>query len=99
MKAASFLAFGLIAMLFIAGCGKTEPQAGANAAAKVFKYPLVTSPTTLDPGKVQDGDTIDLVQQVFEGLVKWGDDNRVQPALAEKWEIVDGGRGFVFHLK
>jgi len=99
MKAASFLAFGLIAMLFIAGCGKTEPQAGANAAAKVFKYPLVTSPTTLDPGKVQDGDTIDAVQQVFEGLVGWSPDNKPEGRLAEKWEIQDGGKTYLFTLR
>lgn len=99
MKAASFLAFGLIAMLFIAGCGKTEPQAGANAATKVFKYPLVTSPTTLDPGKVQDGDTIDAVQQVFEGLVGWSPDNKPEGRLAEKWEVQDGGKTYLFTLR
>ena len=60
----------------------------ARAVAKgrqgVFRYPLPTNPTSLDPGKVQDGDTIDVCQQVFEGLVKWGEDNTVQPNLAEK---------------
>lgn len=90
----------LILAIALAGCGKGNFSKRVRAGKEgVFRYPIVTTPTTLDPGIVQDGDTIDLVQQVFEGLVFWGEDNVVHPMLAEKWDIQDGGKTYVFHLK
>jgi oligopeptide transport system substrate-binding protein len=100
--------FGLFTVaalsLFVLGCGKTGGGGGgfsdrSTSKGGVFRYPLPTNPTTLDPGKVQDGDTIDVTQQIFEGLVKWGEDNKVQPNLAEKWDISPDGKTYTFHLK
>jgi oligopeptide transport system substrate-binding protein len=71
----------------------SEKQSG------VLKYPLPTNPTSLDPAKVQDGDTIDVVQQVFEGLVKWGENNAVVPNLAQEWKISEDGTLYTFFLK
>lgn len=80
------------------GCGNFSKRSQTDLEG-VFRYPIVTNPTTLDPGKVEDGDTIDLLQQVYEGLVGWSPDNKVEPRLAEKWEIKDGGTTYVFTLK
>jgi oligopeptide transport system substrate-binding protein len=88
--------------LGLVGCGKgnfNERSASANAKAGVFRYPIPTVPTSMDPGKVQDGDTIDVIQQVYEGLVGWNEKNEVEPKLAESWEVVDGGKGYIFHLR
>ena len=92
----------LILPLGLVGCGKgnfSERSATANAKANVFRYPIVTKPTTMDPGKVQDGDTIDVIQQVYEGLVGWDEKNEVEPKLAERWDVTDGGKTYVFHLR
>lgn len=84
----------------LAGCGKSSfSETKAAGTAGIFRYPIVTNPTTLDPGIVQDGDTIDLLQQVYEGLVKWGEDNTVQPNLAESWEVKENGKIYVFKIK
>lgn len=71
----------------------------SSAKSGVLRYPLPTNPTSLDPAKVQDGDTIDVVQQVFEGLVKWGENNKVQPNLAQSWTISEDGKVYTFKLK
>ncbi|MBV6490759.1 MAG: peptide ABC transporter substrate-binding protein [Fimbriimonadaceae bacterium] len=82
------------------GCGKGGfSEREAVGKENTFRYPIVTNPTSLDPGVVQDGDTLDMMQQVYEGLVTWGTDNRVHPLLAESWDIEDGGRTYVFKLK
>ncbi len=65
----------------------------------ILRYPLTTKPTTLDPGLVQDGDSITIISQVYEGLVQWNEKNEVQPDLAEKWEISPDGKTYTFHLK
>ncbi len=81
-----------------AGCGHKD-GATARKADNVFRYPIKTSPTTFDPAMVQDGDTIDLLQQVFEGLVQWSPDNKVVPCLATKWETSKDGLTYTFHLR
>lgn len=84
----------------VAGCGSGGfSKKAQEGKANVFRYPIVTNPTSLDPGVVQDGDTIDLLQQVYEGLVMWSEDNVPVGNLAERWDIEDGGRTYVFHLK
>ena len=97
-------ALGLAGLALLAitlpGCN-TFGNAGARAApANTFRYPLTSDPTTLDPGKVEDGTTIDLLQQVYEGLVKWDANNQIVPNLAEKLpDISADGRVYTFHLK
>lgn len=98
--------FGAAALVALAmfGCGNqgggfSQREAAQTQKVGVFRYPIPTNPTTLDPAKVEDGDTIDLLQQVYEGLVAWDENNEVIPKLAEKWEIKDGGTTFVFTLR
>ena len=98
---ASFLAFAcLAAPLFAAGCGHHSQTAALHAPANnIFRYAIKTSPTTFDPAMVQDGDTIDVLQQMFEGLVQWSPDNKIMPCLAEKWDVSPNGLTYTFHLR
>ena len=36
---------------------------------------------------------------VYEPLVRYSDDGRLQPCLAESWEISPDGREYTFHLR
>jgi len=94
------IAVALLVALGVVGCTKGKFASGeAKPVPGTFRYPIVTNPTSLDPGIVQDGDTLDLIQQVYEGLVTWSPENVVVGALAESWDIVDEGRTYVFHLR
>lgn len=98
MRKAGFLL--LLLPLGLIGCGKGNfNDRSAKASAGVFRYPIVTKATTMDPGKVQDGDTIDVIHQVYEGLVGWSEKSEVEPKLAESWELTDGDKTYVFHLR
>lgn len=99
MRPAGFVFFAVIALGAVScGPGKFSAEGQAKAAG-VFRYPLINSPTTLDPHKVQDGDTIDLLQQVYEGLVGWSTDNAPVGLLAEKWELSEDGKTYTFTLR
>ncbi|MCH8979379.1 MAG: hypothetical protein IH945_09095, partial [Armatimonadetes bacterium] len=98
MRRISFAALGLVALCLL-GCSKGFSERGTEAAEGVFRYPIVTAPTSLDPGVVQDGDTLDLIQQIYEGLVTWSPDNEPVGAIAKSWDISDDGLRYVFHLK
>ncbi len=89
----------LLAALPLAwGCGHKH-GASSRAASNVFRVPIKTAPTTFDPAMVEDGDTIDVLQQVFEGLVQWSPGNKVVPCLAAKWDVSKDGLVYTFHLR
>jgi oligopeptide transport system substrate-binding protein len=96
----------LLGLALLGGCttGKhggdsAGPAAGAETTANTLRYPMTTEPTDLDPARVQDGTTIDLLQNIYEGLVRWDDHSRVSPNLAEKWDLSNGNKTYTFHLK
>ncbi|MCS7309948.1 MAG: peptide ABC transporter substrate-binding protein [Armatimonadota bacterium] len=91
------LVVALLVVLSAGGCGRR--QASAPPAQNVLRYALTTEPTTFDPALVRDGPTIDMLFHVFEGLVQWDENNRLQPNLAESWEVSADGRVYTFRLK
>ncbi len=99
-RSALWIGFALTISIVLSGCNTTGTRAGGGTtAANTFRYPLTTDPTTLDPGKVEDGTTIDMLQQVYEGLVKWDENNKIVPNIAEKWDVSADGTTYTFHLK
>lgn len=70
-----------------------------QTTSNTLRYALTAEATTLDPATVQDGTTIDLLQCIFEGLVKWDEKNRIVPGMAEKWELSPDGKTYTFHLR
>src|SRR5256885_1671560 len=99
MKRAAYL---LLAVAFVlsASCGKGNfSERASQGKANTFVYPIVTNPTTLDPQIVKDGDTIDLLQNIYEGLVVWSEDNKPVGAGAESWDVSKDGLTYTFHLR
>ena len=89
----------LATIVALAGCGKGGFSAKTSAGKeRIFRYSLVTNPTHVDPALVQDGDTIDLTQQVFEGLVMWSPENVVVGNLADSWDVSKDGKSYTFKL-
>jgi oligopeptide transport system substrate-binding protein len=86
----------LAAVLALTGCAhhdETSPQ------DNLLRVPMASAPTTFDPAMAVDGNTIDMLQQVFEGLVQWTPQNTLAPALATSWTVSNGGKTFTFHLR
>ncbi|MFP3416469.1 ABC transporter substrate-binding protein, partial [Bacillus sp. SIMBA_074] len=55
---------------------------------------------SLDPAIVTDGESFIVTQQVFETLVKYGEDNtEIKPGLAESWKVSDDAKTYTFKLK
>ena len=92
------LLLGVIAVLIV-GCGKGSFNDRKVTAAGVLTYPLDNKVTTLDPGKVQDSIMPEILNNVYEGLVAYNEQNEIVPQLAEKWDVTDGGKTYVFHIR
>ena len=60
---------------------------------------LIGAATTLDPALQGDIGSAAISAQLFEGLTAFDPQLNVRPALAQSWDILDGGRRIVFHLR
>lgn len=56
-------------------------------------------PVSFDPGLINDDVSTFYTNQLFEGLVRIGEDHNVLPAMAASWEISADGRTYLFHLR
>jgi ABC-type oligopeptide transport system substrate-binding subunit/tetratricopeptide (TPR) repeat protein len=56
-------------------------------------------PPTLDPGLGTDVPSVGVIDQLFSGLVEWTPEMGVVPDVARSWDVLEGGRKYVFHLR
>ncbi|MFN3652885.1 MAG: ABC transporter substrate-binding protein [Armatimonadota bacterium] len=94
-------AMALLALLAagVSASGCLGGGGGGGADDGTLRLAQTAEPTTLDPAQVQDGPTIEFMMHVFEGLVQWSPENKLVPALAEKWEISPDGRTYTFTIR
>ncbi|MEG6616558.1 ABC transporter substrate-binding protein [Peptococcaceae bacterium 1198_IL3148] len=62
---------------------------------------LIPQPcTTLDPAKVTDRQSAMIINNIYEGLVKYQPQSTdIEPALATKWEVKEKGKEWIFSLR
>jgi oligopeptide transport system substrate-binding protein len=54
---------------------------------------------TLDQAMYVDESSAQVMQQLFSGLVEQGPELDIMPDVARGWEVSEGGRKYVFHLR
>jgi oligopeptide transport system substrate-binding protein len=73
--------------------------AGVAAARPDSVNILIGAASTLDPAAQGDIGSAAVSAQLFEGLTGFDAELQVRPALAASWDLLDGGRRIVFHLR
>ena len=56
-------------------------------------------PVSLDPHTDANFSSLQGFEQIYESLVGYDEKTNVVPALAQKWEIANGGKTYTFHLR
>lgn len=93
-------ALGLVLMAGLAGCHRGGfAELISPADLNILRIAKASDPQSLDPAFIQDVDTTDEMQQIFQGLTEWGPNLSIEPCLATDWKIVDGGKRYVFNLR
>ncbi len=93
MKKLSYLMLCFVFIFFIS-CKKNEKETKQKLSINI-----VSEPQSLDPRKVRDLNSINLVKMFFEGLVRISKDGSIQCALAEDYSISNDGKTYTFKLK
>ena len=82
-------------MCLVAGC--SAPAIGADSDRPVRI--LSGGAATLDPAAAGDAGSANVIGQLYETLTSFDTTLTLRPALAESWDIQDGGRRIVFKLR
>ncbi|KEH86498.1 ABC transporter substrate-binding protein [Clostridium novyi] len=57
-------------------------------------------PLTLDPAYANDSESIKIIANLYEGLVRYKDNSKdIKPGLATSWDIDESKREYTFHLR
>lgn len=92
----------LLGLLLVA-CSDSQDNASEAVTGSAQERPLVVAMpremVTLDPIKMIDTYTVQVLGQVLEGLVGLDEKNRLVPLLAERWEANEKGDVWTFHLR
>lgn len=85
----------LAAALFLSACSltKTGPE------PDTFRMNIGAEPPSLDWVITTDSTSFDVVSNLMVGLTRYTDDLRCRPACAASWEVSDGGKRYIFHLR
>jgi oligopeptide transport system substrate-binding protein len=104
-RAAAILSALVLATSLVVGAatpGLPGTSGGPHSVAAATKDTvriLMGIPTTLDPAAQGDIGSAAVSAQLFEGLTAIDAELQVRPALAASWDLLDGGRRIVFHLR
>jgi oligopeptide transport system substrate-binding protein len=102
--------FGLLMVmsLLLAACKpqttpttQASPNAPSPAAGGVLRWSLegINELPALDPPLAGASQSVGVISLVFEGLVRLDSNLNLAPAGAESWDVKDGGKTFIFHIR
>ena len=102
----------LLATLALAGCGGGEeapapaaPPAAENpppppAHGDAIVFGTIGDGSTLIPMMAADSASHEYAENIFDGLLAYDKTlSRLEPRLAERWDVEDGGQKITFHLR
>jgi peptide/nickel transport system substrate-binding protein len=81
-------------VIFFFGCADKKPP----PSGKSLTVGIESNPTSLDPRMAVDAISSQIMQVIFNGLVKKDENSRLVPDLANKWEMPDE-QTYIFHLR
>jgi len=93
------IAIAAAALVVRAGAATPGTSEAVAAADKDTVKILLGAASTLDPAAQGDIGSAAVSAQLFESVTAFDPQLQVRPALAASWDLLDGGRRIVFHLR
>lgn len=99
-KLATITSMLLVFGLLVTGCGSSGNNAApaGEKVPQIITYNNASEPETIDPAKAQGQPDLQVINTVFEGLVRYGKDAKIQPGMAKEWKISDDKTTYTFTL-
>ena len=94
---------GLAGVRLLGGGARILTARAATAAQPKQGGQLVAAqevdPVSLDPHTNSNYSALQGYEHIYESLTGYHEKTNIVPALAERWELQDGGKTYVFHLR
>ncbi|MBS2006178.1 MAG: peptide ABC transporter substrate-binding protein [Cyanobacteria bacterium SZAS TMP-1] len=84
-----------ISSLLVTACAGGKPRYEPG----VLRVNLGTEPPGLDWHTSTDFTSFDVVSNIMIGLTAYTNDLKCAPSCAESWEVLDGGKRYLFHIR
>jgi peptide/nickel transport system substrate-binding protein len=93
----------VLPLLLAAGCSRKGPDfysaQGPVADGDMLIESSIGDAKTLNPALSDESAGGDIIGLVFNGLLRYGPDMKLQPCLAEKWTVSKDGRTITYFLR
>lgn len=87
----------VLIVLELSGC-KSAPNKNKNPKQSIT-YNLINEPESLDPAFNNSLEGSNVIQNVFEGLTRLNDKNKIEGAAAEKWNVTENNSNYTFFIR
>jgi oligopeptide transport system substrate-binding protein len=91
----------ILSSLLLAGCKQATPNRNAwlSDPKGHIRFAMDNDPQTLDPRYARDINTINVVKNLYEGLLRKQDDGTYSPAMAESFHVSEDDLTYTFKLR
>ncbi|MGH7790964.1 MAG: peptide ABC transporter substrate-binding protein [Thermodesulfobacteriota bacterium] len=91
----------ILVIFLLVGCKGNEEEHSSSTPYKrdTLYINIGSEPPSLDWSLATDSTSFTILNNIMQGLTRFGEDYRPEPALAEKWEISEDGKTITFHLR
>ena len=79
----------------VGACNSTSQNGGKSH----FRVNIGTEPPSLDWSLATDHVSFNVISNLMVGLTEFDKDLKPAPVIAKSWEVLDGGKKIVFHLR
>jgi len=102
------IVFMMLLSVALVGCSSkqetannsTEEKEESKSSGGTLVFGKGGDAVALDPITVTDGESLNVTRQIFDTLVKYGEqDTSIQPSLATEWTISEDGLTYTFKLR
>ena len=92
------LRFGSAIAVFVLLCGGCKERAQTGGGSH-FRVNLGTEPPSLDWSLATDHVSFNVIANLMVGLTEFDKQLKPAPVIAKSWDMLDGGKKIIFHLR
>ena len=95
LRKGSIVVLSFLSLFFVSSCNPFSPSGNPKA----FRVNLGTEPPSLDWSLATDHVSFNVIANLMVGLTEFDKNLKPTPVIAKSWDMLEGGRKIVFHLR
>lgn len=94
------IAMAITICILLSGCIEKKQSFNQSVINKEYiTYAMTKMPKNLNMRAIYDDNSLEMLNSIFEGLVKKDDEGNIIPAIAERWEVSKDKTTYKFYIR